>query len=198
MISLYDPPPSKHRISRIRKFRTICIVLFVIVLILLVGWIIKDRQIKELRTTQPPEEAYISKPTLCETSLPAAPEDKPEPAEPTAVYLGTYTCYAYCACIKCTGKTPDDPAYGITASGAAATAGRTIAVDPDVIPLGSLLLVDGIPYIAEDTGDGNICGQALDIYFDDHTQAFKYGVQQHDVWIIQDAPLEGAMHVAQK
>lgn len=198
MISLYDPPPSKHRISEIRNLRSVCFLLFIIVFSLLLLLIYQYQQIEKLRTAQPTEGAYISKPTLCETPLPTAPEDKPKPTEPTAIYLGTYTCYAYCACEKCTGKTPDDSAYGITASGAAATVGRTIAVDPEVIPLGNLLLVDGIPYIAEDTGDGNICGQALDIYFDDHIQAVNYGVQQHDVWIIQETPVEGVMPAAQK
>ena len=52
-----------------------------------------------------------------------------------------------------------------TAIGRCARAGRTIAVDPKVISLGSEVLVEDIGYrIAEDTG-GGIRGDHLDIYY---------------------------------
>ena len=52
-----------------------------------------------------------------------------------------------------------------TALGRCARAGRTIAVDPKVIGLGSEVLVEDIGYrIAEDTG-GAIRGQHIDIYY---------------------------------
>ena len=43
---------------------------------------------------------------------------------PQRKYLGTYTIYAYCPCVKCCGKT-----NGITASGTVATEGRTVAAN---------------------------------------------------------------------
>ena len=61
--------------------------------------------------------------------------------------LGEFKISAYCACKKCCGKT-----NGITATGAVATAGRTIAVDPKVIPYGSEVIVGNRVYVAEDCG----------------------------------------------
>jgi 3D (Asp-Asp-Asp) domain-containing protein len=40
-----------------------------------------------------------------------------------------------------TGKRPGEPGYGITASGRPTQAGVTIAVDPDIIPLGTWVLI---------------------------------------------------------
>lgn len=87
------------------------------------------------------------------------------------------TVYHYCACTQCCGKTVDNPAYGITRSGTVATAGRTIAVDPDIIPLGAEVVIDGKTYIAEDTG-GAIKGYTVDIYCESHREALEKGMRQ--------------------
>ena len=81
-----------------------------------------------------------------------------------------FTAYAYCACTKCCGKW----ARGITASGTTATEGRTIAVDPDVIPLGTHVYVNGREYIAEDTGSG-INDRTIDVFFESHQAALQWG-----------------------
>lgn len=87
---------------------------------------------------------------------------------------------AYCACPKCCGKWAD----GITASGTKATAKRTIAVDSNIIPLGSKVEIEGMGiYIAEDTGSA-IKGKIIDIYFDTHEEALKFGRQKVKVRII--------------
>lgn len=59
--------------------------------------------------------------------------------------------------------------------------GRTIAVDPEVIPLGSKVYVscESWPeingeYIAEDTG-GKIKGNIIDIYMDKYSDCIKFG-----------------------
>src|ERR1700752_2346269 len=52
----------------------------------------------------------------------------------------------------------------ITKSGICARAGRTIAVDPKVIPLGSRVYIEGIgERVAEDTG-GGVKGHHIDLY----------------------------------
>ena len=140
------------------------------------------------------EPVSVVKPVKVCDAGPSEPADSVvtiEPAEPTepeiqAISLGMFDCYAYYAGHESTGKNPGDPAYGITYSGTVATAGRTVAVDPNVIPLGSLILVDGVPYIAEDTGDQYIQGNAIDIYFDTYEQAVQHGVQQHEVWLVME------------
>lgn len=76
---------------------------------------------------------------------------------------------AYCPCEKCCGKW----ANGITASGVYAVEGRTVAVDPSVIPLGSEVEIGGRIYIAEDTG---ATGEAIDLYMQSHSAALQWGV----------------------
>lgn len=92
--------------------------------------------------------------------------------------LGEYKLTAYCPCVKCCGKSD-----GITATGVKAKSGRTVAVDPNVIPLGSEIIIDGICYTAEDVG-GAVKGNVIDIFFDTHEEALQFGVQYKDVNII--------------
>ena len=89
----------------------------------------------------------------------------------------TFTATAYCSCRKCCGKWAD----GITASGTIATAGRTIAVDKKVIPLGTHVLINGVEYVAEDTG---VKGKRIDVFFDSHSEALEFGRQKVEVEII--------------
>ncbi len=106
----------------------------------------------------------------------------PDVDEPELVSLGEFTITAYCACERCCGKSPDDPLYGITATGTVATEGRTIAADPSVLPYGTVVYIDGQAYTVEDCG-GGIKGQRLDIYFDSHEAALEWGVQEREVWV---------------
>lgn len=126
------------------------------------------------------------------------PEEKPvcvevevEPEEPQKeiVRLGEFKLTHYCPCEKCCGKTPDHPAYGITSSGTVATEGRTIAVDPSVIPYGTEVIIvyeDGTTatYIAEDCG-GSIKNNRIDIYMDSHQAALEAGVKMAEVYIVE-------------
>lgn len=91
--------------------------------------------------------------------------------------LGNFKLTAYCACARCCGKSD-----GITATGTVATQGRTIAVDPSVIPYGTEVIINGNTYIAEDCG-GAIKYNKIDIFFDSHQEALDFGVQYADVYI---------------
>jgi 3D (Asp-Asp-Asp) domain-containing protein len=64
-----------------------------------------------------------------------------------------------------------------TRSGRMPQVGRTIAVDPNVLPLGSIVVVDGHKYIAEDTG-GAIQGNRLDLFVASRGEAISFGRQQ--------------------
>lgn len=81
--------------------------------------------------------------------------------------LGFFTLTAYCDCSECQGKW-----VGQTSTGATPTPGRTIAVDPTVIPYGTHVLIDGIEYVAEDCG-GAIKGYRIDIFVGSHKDTFK-------------------------
>lgn len=62
-----------------------------------------------------------------------------------------------------------------TASGTRVQEGRTIAVDPDVIPLGWWIYIEGVGFRrAEDTG-GAIKGNKIDVYYDSLEQAIHFG-----------------------
>lgn len=95
--------------------------------------------------------------------------------------LGAFVITAYCPCSKCCGEWAD----GITSTGTVATEGRTIAVDPSVIPYGSVVEINGVNYIAEDCG-GAIKKNRIDLYFDSHDDALEWGVQEHDVYMLMD------------
>lgn len=97
------------------------------------------------------------------------------------VDMGVFTVTAYCPCVKCCGKSPDNPLYGITATGTTVTEGRTIAVDPAVIPYGTVVFIDGKDYIAEDCG--GFKGRHIDIYMEEHDTAIVFGVQELHVYI---------------
>ena len=87
---------------------------------------------------------------------------------------------AYCACVKCCGKSD-----GITASGRKAVAGRTIACN--WLPFGTRLEVNGKVYIVEDRGARSIFGhknnriKRLDIYMSSHKEALVWGKRRVSV-----------------
>ena len=65
------------------------------------------------------------------------------------------------------GRSPDSPWYSITATGVQVQRG-IVAVDPNVIPLGTRLYVPGYgEAIAADTGSA-VIGNIIDLGFADH------------------------------
>ncbi len=96
---------------------------------------------------------------------------------------------AYTADYDSTGKGPDDPWLGITATGARAKRNpngySTVAVDPKVIPLGTKLWVDGYGYaIAEDVG-GAIKGNKIDVYFHTSSEMWNWGLRNVNIYILK-------------
>jgi len=103
---------------------------------------------------------------------------------------------AYCSCGQCChwkydsagkpvhsqGRQKGKPkAVGMTASGKMAHPG-TIAADTRYYPLGTLMYVPGYGYgVVEDRG-GDIKGRRrIDLYFETHQQALRWGRQKLDV-----------------
>lgn len=108
-------------------------------------------------------------------------EEKAKAQEYFWADLGTWEITAYCAGTCCASGT------GYTASGTIATEGRTIGVDPRIIPLGSTVLIkfengsEG-EFIAEDTGSA-IKGNIIDLYMESHQAALQFGRQSCRVYI---------------
>ena len=128
-------------------------------------------------------QVYTGEPPIIADRLPG--EDKPADGSATldiGESLGEFTLTAYCPCVKCCGKSD-----GITATGTTATEGRTIAVDPAVIPYGSTVTLyyeDGTvhTYTAEDCG-GAIKENRIDVFFNSHEAARAFGVQSAMVYV---------------
>lgn len=98
----------------------------------------------------------------------------------TYIDYGTMKCTAYCPCYECSCGWQRQ-----TYSGKTATAGRTIAVDPDVIDIGSKVKIGDKIYIAEDIG-GAVINDTIDIFFDTHEEVENFGVQYKLCWVVKD------------
>lgn len=80
-----------------------------------------------------------------------------------------FTATGYCPCKKCCGKT-----NGITASGAKAKAGITVAMSSKY-KFGTKVEIKGMgTYTVQDRG-GAIQGNKIDIYFNTHQEALNFG-----------------------
>lgn len=97
------------------------------------------------------------------------------------VYLGNYKLTHYCTekreHICGTGS-------GLTATGTQVVSGRTVAVDPNVIPYGTELYIEGYGWrMAEDCG-GAVKGKHIDIAVETHSQALSMGTTSGGVWLL--------------
>ena len=93
--------------------------------------------------------------------------------------LGNFKLTYYCSCEICC-----DLETGITATGTPVVEGRTIAVDPRVIPYGTQVIINGHVFTAEDCG-GAIKGNRIDVYVNDHNRANALGVNYADVYLVK-------------
>jgi len=103
---------------------------------------------------------------------------------PTATVVAT----GYTAGVESTGKTEDHPSYGITYSGVEVTRDlySTIAADPAVYPIGTVLFIPGYGYgVVADTGSA-IKGNKIDLYFETVEDVYtEWGKQELDVYIVE-------------
>lgn len=96
------------------------------------------------------------------------------------VYLGNFKYTYYCDERRphvCGGS-------GVTASGAPTKVGTTIAVDRNMIPLGTTVYIQGVGFrVAQDTG-GAVKGKHIDILVKGHQEALSQKVLGGGVWIL--------------
>jgi|GEM_PF-2666146 len=97
----------------------------------------------------------------------------------TGNVTSTFTVTAYCPCEKCCGVGGGHT----TASGTTPTAGRTIAADTSVLPMGTHVLIEGHEYVVEDRG-GAIKGNRIDMFMSSHQEALNWGKRTVEVTII--------------
>lgn len=76
---------------------------------------------------------------------------------------------------KITYYWPGEDSYGTaTSTGAVATEGRTVAVDPEIIPYGTEIMIDGHIYVAEDTGSALKGNKIIDIFVNEPKEEMYY------------------------
>lgn len=110
------------------------------------------------------------------------PKAKPKPKKPVAVSGTTklMRVYFYCPCAKCCGKT-----NGITASGAKAKAGVTVAAS-SAYKFGTKLKIAGVGIrTVQDRGGSNIQGGALDVFVSSHAEALRRGTFMAKVTVVR-------------
>lgn len=112
-----------------------------------------------------------------------APEEEP-PEEVVETPQG-YVPYTQMMSMEATAYLPTDGGgAGITAMGIPATYG-IVAVDPDVIPLGSRVYIPGYgEALAADTG-GAIYGYRIDLCMEDYYQAMDFGRRNVTVFVLK-------------
>ena len=168
----------------------IAVVFFVIGVI--TGSLCTKVEVMAIEPTEPtePTEVVEPEPEMPEVIEPIVEiiEELEEP-ETEWVSLGEFRLTAYCACEKCCGKWAltrplDENGNPIiyTASGAVAQQGVTVAADTNVLPFGTVIMIDGHEYTVQDRG-GAIKENRIDVYFESHEEAWQFGVQYKEIFV---------------
>nr|WP_289623497.1 3D domain-containing protein [Alkalihalobacillus deserti] len=100
----------------------------------------------------------------------------------------TVVATGYTAGYESTGKNPNHPGYGITFSGVKVKRDlySTIAADPSVYPIGTVLFIPGYGYgVVADTGSA-IKGHRIDLYYDTISEVYnEWGKQEVEVYLVK-------------
>ena len=149
------------------------------------GELAADHGISAYRGTANQNIALLEKLRGGTYTAPAAPaatkEVQPKPQAKSQESGKTFNVVATAYTANCTGCS------GTTATGInlkANPGAKVISVDPNVIPLGSRVYVEGYgEAIAGDTG-GAIKGNRIDIFMPDHTNAINFGRRTVSVTVL--------------
>lgn len=194
----YTRRPCNHRAPR----RTISSRIYFIAIAVILAIIVTTITVICVRTSFADSDEPITKTVeIAETAVEEhVTEAAPVAVEPQIVIieesckksLGEFLITYYCACSECCDE------YGInrpvvngktivfTATMAVAQEGVTIAVDPEVIPYGSTVYIEGVGYrVAQDCG-GAIKGNRIDVYINSHERANEIGVHTSEVYLMTD------------
>lgn len=154
----------RERNRRAREYSRMCRIrrwnrrLWVVALIL---WAIVLAALCWCLTLPPVQEDVVQSPPTAETVVWEEPEN---------IIICDIT--GYCACCTPYAHMNQRDGKVLTASGLWVNIGEAVAVDPDVIPLGSTVTLGGKEYIAADTG---VYGYTVDVLMS-HEDAAQAGV----------------------
>lgn len=144
-----------------------------------------DAQVYHFPKEAEMEKPYIEVITESEAVKTVSEETEQEQIEERKYEsLGEFKLTAYCSCEKCCGiwayNRPNGIVYG--AIGEELQEGYSIAVDPNVIPYGTEVVINDKIYKAQDCG-GAIKGNRIDVYFNNHKDALEFGVKHEEVFL---------------
>jgi 3D (Asp-Asp-Asp) domain-containing protein/LysM repeat protein len=108
---------------------------------------------------------------------PVAAQAAPVEAGTGSTFIGKITAYSY--------QAPIGSGRGATTRSGTPVRWGVLAVDPQVVPLGSKVKIEGFDdvFVAEDTG-GAIRGNHVEIFFTDNAAALRFGIQTRRVTIL--------------
>lgn len=164
---------------------------FVIILVMIAA-VLLFNVTRSFRRSSPAIDATIPETTEAEITMPevrtiATTEETTTEADRELI---TVRATAYCPCEKCCGKyaynrPKDDEGNTIiyTASGNRARANHTCGVDPSVFPFGTKIIINGVEYVAEDTG-GAVKGYHIDVFCNTHEEALAFDTGYYNAEII--------------
>lgn len=138
-----------------RRMWAVAIVLWVMLLVLL-AWCLTLPEAQEIKEVSPP--AVVQTEGLAYE-------------EPVNLLVCNVTGYCAC-CTPYAHMNRNEAGQVLTASGMWVCIGEAVAVDPDIIPLGSTVTIGGRDYIAADTG---VKGYVVDVLMS-HEEAHRAGV----------------------
>ena len=93
--------------------------------------------------------------------------------------IGEYTIDYYCSCETCRAK-----ASKVKATGTPVVEGQTIAIDPDEIPYGTKVIIDGHVFTAEDYDTAGK-EKHISIYVNEHETAQKLNEKKAEVHLVK-------------
>lgn len=101
----------------------------------------------------------------------------------TGEAIGQVRTTGYCHCSICNGQWAGGP----TASGVMPRAGHTIAVDRynPIVPMGTRVVINGVVYTVEDTGNLNANNSDFDIFWNSHSEALAWGRRNHTAYLAE-------------
>lgn len=144
----------------------------------------RDIQVEEKSWKEAiPDTRYLSdEKTFVENSIESVMKEEGHPTKKV-------TATGYTAGIESTGKTKEDPAYGITYSGVPVTRDlySTIAADPEVFPIGTVLYIPDYGFgVVADTGSA-IKGNKIDLYYETVDDVYEHwGKQDTEVYVVEE------------
>ena len=127
-------------------------------------------------------KAILAVSVICAAGLGDPPKEEPKKS------LGEYTITAYCGCETCCGIWSS--ATPMTASGEPSEEGVTVAADWNTFPAGTKIEIEGLgEYKVQDNPAEWIIekydGRIIDIYFENHEDALKFGKQKMEVYKVE-------------